>query len=70
MGKRSWWRRSLDRHSRFPEGRHDRKRDPLKLREEIADRIKEIRKETKGYNKKFQKDVKKYAERLVHARCG
>ncbi|MDI6905072.1 MAG: hypothetical protein QMD13_06245 [Candidatus Bathyarchaeia archaeon] len=69
MGKRSWWRRSLDRHFRFLEGRPERKRDPHKLREEIANRIKEIRKETKEYNEKFQEDVKKYAERLGYA-CG
>lgn len=68
MGKRNWWRRSLDRHFRFLEGRSERKRDPHELQKEIANRIKEIREETKIYSEKFQQDVERYAERLARTR--
>jgi len=68
--RRSWWERSIDHHFRIIEGGSSAKRDPDELKKEIADRVKEIREETRKYRARFQEDLDKYAERLNSARSG
>ncbi len=71
MGRKKYWQRSMEIYFR----EHNRKRDPLKLREEMEKGSKEISEkmssyveekseERDDYAKRFQEDVKKIKNRL------
>jgi len=73
MGKKEHWQRSMEIYFRGEK----RKRDPVKLREEmekgakeisegIGSYVKEKGEEREDYAKKFQEDVEKIRNRLGH----
>lgn len=63
--RKQWWERSLDHQLRAVEGTSTRKRDPEELRKQTADRIIELKEESKEYIIKFQEDVKRISEGLA-----
>lgn len=63
MGRRGWWRRSLDHYFRVLGGQHHKVRDIDELQENWRSGSSYLSDEIENYRSEFQRGVEKYKER-------